>query len=201
MAGAVALHLLLYSLLWAGFGAGHSALAAPAGRRLLVRIAGAADRLAYNAIALAHLAIVLGIGRFLFAGTEFAVPGWVHGTGLAVAACGAAVLAIAGRSYDLGRFAGWAQFRAGVAEAKGATEPLATGGLNAVVRHPLYLGLLLVLWGGATSPFRLATAIAATAYILVGIRFEERNLVRIYGDAYHAYRARVPMLVPRPTRR
>lgn len=188
--------IVLYLLLWASFGAMHSALAAPAGRHLLARLAGAADRLAYNAIALVHLLVVLGLGKVLFAGTMFAVPAWAQTIGVVTALVGAGVLIVAGRNYDFARFGGWAQLRAGTPDSSRPAEPLSTSGLNARVRHPLYLGVLLVLWGTATSPFRLTTAIAATAYIMIGIHFEERNLVRLYGDAYRAYRSRVPMIFP-----
>jgi protein-S-isoprenylcysteine O-methyltransferase Ste14 len=193
--------VLLYALLWASFGAGHSALAAPPGRAWLLRIAGAGDRLAYNLIAMIHLALVLAIGRRLFADSSFALPVGVLVLGWLAAAAGAVVLALAGRNYDLARFLGLAQFRDGTPDQTATPEPLATAGINGVVRHPLYLGLLLIVWGVATSPFRLATAAAATAYLLIGIRFEERNLLRLYGDSYRSYRARVPMLLPRFSRR
>ncbi|HEX4852858.1 methanethiol S-methyltransferase [Arenimonas sp.] len=66
-----------------------------------------------------------------------------------------------------------------------------------LVRHPLYLGFILALWGGPTMTVGHALfAGALTAYILVAIRFEERDLARQLGDRYLAYRQRVPMLVP-----
>lgn len=189
--------ILLYLLLWASFGAIHSMLAAPSGRRWLVRQAGAADRIVYNIIAALHLTLVLWLGGILFAGLQFDLPIFLRAAGWLFAAGGTAVLFAAGGNYDLARFAGLAQLREGAADPARHPEPLATGGMNAIVRHPLYLGLLMLVWGVATSPFRLATAIAATAYILIGIRFEERNLARIYGEVYNSYSARVPMLLPR----
>ncbi|MEP7161756.1 MAG: hypothetical protein ABI746_11740 [Dermatophilaceae bacterium] len=41
--------------------------------------------------------------------------------------------------------------------------------------------------------------IAATGYILVGIAFEERDLIRNLADSYASYRSRVPALIPRPS--
>ena len=195
------LPVLLYALLWLGFGAGHSLLAAERGRKWLERSAGGADRLVYNLIALAHLGLVLALGAWLLGGLPgFALPGAVRAILALAVFAGMAILVIAGRSYDLGRFSGLAQLRRGAPDRAIGPEPLATGGMNARVRHPLYLGLLLVLWGGATTPFTLATALCGTVYVLIGIRFEERKLLRLYGDTYRAYRDRVPMLLPWPRR-
>lgn len=71
-----------------------------------------------------------------------------------------------------------------------------------VVRHPLYVGWLCVFWFTPTMTLaHLLFAAMTTAYILVAIRLEERNLVEHHGEAYEAYRRRTPMLIPFRRRR
>ena len=76
-----------------------------------------------------------------------------------------------------------------------------TPGPYKVVRHPLYVGWLLSFW--ATPDMTAAHAffaILTTAYILVAIQLEERDLATAHPD-YERYRQQVPMLIPRTPRR
>ena len=66
------------------------------------------------------------------------------------------------------------------------------------VRHPLYVGWLLVFWATPTmTSAHLVFALMTTIYILMAIQWEEKDLVDSHGQAYEEYRRRVPMLIPR----
>lgn len=65
------------------------------------------------------------------------------------------------------------------------------------VRHPLYLGFLISLWSTPVMTLgHLYFSGVSTLYILLAVRFEERDLIRLYGEDYQRYRSGVSMLVP-----
>jgi protein-S-isoprenylcysteine O-methyltransferase Ste14 len=76
-----------------------------------------------------------------------------------------------------------------------------TPSLYRYVRHPLYVGWLVTLWATPSmSTGHLLFASACSAYVLVAVQLEERDLIRAFGRRYLAYRASTPMFLPRPRR-
>lgn len=92
--------------------------------------------------------------------------------------------------------------QAGAEDATYQPPALRTDRLHGIVRHPMYLGFLLGVWCLPTATVgHLVFSGGMTAYLLVGMVFEERDLERRYGAAFRAYKASVPALLPLGRRR
>lgn len=69
--------------------------------------------------------------------------------------------------------------------------------LYKIVRHPMMLGLLISFWMTPQMSFgHLIFATGMTIYMLIGLAFEEHDLLRSFGNIYQQYRKQVPMLIP-----
>jgi protein-S-isoprenylcysteine O-methyltransferase Ste14 len=76
---------------------------------------------------------------------------------------------------------------------------LVTKGLYRYVRHPLYTFSLLFLWLTPTlTQNSIVVFLGATIYVLIGTWFEERKLIKNFGQAYAEYQLITPMLIPYP---
>ena len=92
----------------------------------------------------------------------------------------------------------WTHMRGTPAEAPVFRQPL----FYKVVRHPIYTGFFIAFWATPEMTLgHLLFAVAMSAYMLVAIGYEERDLVRLFGSEYEDYRARVGKLAPRVVRR
>jgi methanethiol S-methyltransferase len=73
-------------------------------------------------------------------------------------------------------------------------------GLHSFVRHPLYLGTFFLIWGiFGLFPYGslLVTNVMITFYTIMGIGFEEKKLIQVFGEKYNRYKQEVPMLFPK----
>jgi protein-S-isoprenylcysteine O-methyltransferase Ste14 len=149
-------------------------------------------RLLYNLFALISFLPILYLMVTLPDRVLYSVPAPFNylmrlGQGISVVLVVVAVL-----QTDLLSFVGLRQILA--EEAKGS---LMTGGLYHYVRHPLYTFSLLILWLSPTMTLNsFIVYLALTFYILIGIVFEERKLLREFGEEYANYRSVTPMLIP-----
>ena len=92
----------------------------------------------------------------------------------------------------------WLHMRGGEAAAPTFYQPL----LYKWVRHPLYLGFFIAFWATPHMSYgHLLLAIGMSIYMLIAIRYEERDLVGLFGEDYERYREDVGMLTPRFRRR
>mgnify|MGYP001801543934 CR=1 FL=1 len=100
------------------------------------------------------------------------------------------------RDYDLREFVGIRQVKEKEIETKTS---LQISGFNQYVRHPLYLAIILFFWGSFLrrgDSISLATAITFTLYAYVGALWEEKKLIKAFGEDYQAYKKKTAMLIP-----
>ena len=190
---------IVYGLLWLSFGAVHSLLAGETAKRRLRPWLGAGYRFAYNGFAAIHVALIWLGGRALVGGgaADLGLPEALQTLLTGIRWAGLAVIVAGLLQYDLGRFSGLSQLLA-VARGRAPSEDeaLPITGMHRYLRHPLYAGAYLYLWGGVDNEFQLATAVWASAYLAIGARLEENRLLTLYGASYQNYRQRVPSLIP-----
>ena len=83
---------------------------------------------------------------------------------------------------------------------KAPVHELKIDGIHRYMRHPLYTGTIMVVWGFFfLFPYlnNLVAVILLTVYVIVGIRFEEKKLIEEFGSQYLDYIKSVPALIPR----
>jgi protein-S-isoprenylcysteine O-methyltransferase Ste14 len=179
------------------FGVAHSVMARAWFKRAWTRVVPpAAERSAYVLVASAQLALLCWQWRPIVAPVLWQATG--------PAALALRTLGLAGWTLVLASSFLIDHFELfGLRQAFAGRDPappsLRTPLFYRVVRHPLYLGILVGLWAAPVmSAGHLLLAALMTAYILVGVHHEERDLLRLFGDEYRRYQERVPMLLPLP---
>lgn len=72
-----------------------------------------------------------------------------------------------------------------------------TPGPYRFVRHPIYTGILLLLWSIPVATLdQLLFSVGFTLYLVIGTKYEEKDLLARFGEKYHDYQRKVPMFIP-----
>jgi len=192
---------------WGAFALFHSVTVSDAYERWARRAMGENRFLAYHRLLFTLYSAVATAGVLLYVRSLpdlplYRIDGWVRFLFHGVQILGAALLLWT--PWDLKEFVGlrqWERHRKKDRETTGRNDRLFTGKGYGLVRHPLYLGCSLLL---AFHPIQTrnsaATAAAVIAYFYIGTFFEERRLVRQFGEAYREYQHSIPRFLPLPRR-
>ncbi len=189
-------HIIL-GLAWFGFCVLHSVLADNGVKK---KIAFAAPqfykyyRLLYTVFAFATLIPVLIYQFTLSSHLLFATYRWVNFVSIGIMILGAAIMLICIKKYFLS-LSGLKSLFAN----KVVANELRIDGIHKYVRHPLYLGTFIFIWGGFLLLPLLSLLISIsiiTIYTLIGIRLEEEKLLAEFGETYRKYILLTPMIIP-----
>ncbi|MCK8483939.1 hypothetical protein MUY21_07810 [Aliiroseovarius sp. S2029] len=180
------------------FGLVHSVMARPGFKRVWTRIIPtAAERSTF----VLQSSILLGTIIYHWqpiGGTVWCADGMFAAALYAAFFGGMAVIVLSTFALDHFEFTGLRQAWSHLRGHSRATPEFRTPWLYRVVRHPLQLGLVLMLFCRPTMTVDgLLLAGVMLAYILIGLTCEERDLVREFGADYRVYQKHVPKLVPR----
>jgi protein-S-isoprenylcysteine O-methyltransferase Ste14 len=188
-------HLVLV-FMWILFGVLHSVLA---GLHVKERFAKAFPnaakhyRLLYTLFAFLTLGVIVWYLAQLSSPFLYQPRFFTNALGIAMALVGVVIMGICIKKYFLSLSGLKSLFQ------ERPSHRLMIGGIHRYVRHPLYLGTFLAVWGVALLYPLLSFLISAfmiTAYTLVGIGFEEKKLISEFGADYKNYQQTVPKLIP-----
>jgi hypothetical protein len=191
--GPLAEGLLINALLFGAFALHHSVLARePIKAWVARRLTPALERPAYVWVA-SLLFVAVCLAWRPIAGTVYVIPApwsWLAG---ALQLAGGIITLDAARRIDLRALAGLKPDPTLASAGPAAHDaPLVAAGGYRLVRHPIYLGWVLLVWAASDmTTGRFVFAAISTAYLVVAVPFEERSLRRRFGTGYAAYAARV----------
>lgn len=104
---------------------------------------------------------------------------------------------VGGRHYSWAQFSGFAQIRSDKPDGSLCEcDTFVVSGIHRIIRHPWYLGGMMIVWVENLSVSTILINIIISVYFIVGSILEERKLVRQFGDKYRVYQQTVSMLFP-----
>lgn len=188
--------MLLLAFAWLLYGAIHSFMASNYFKNFAVKILGKYFRfyrLIYNILAFVLLIPIFFLKLSIEQEALWQVSVYQSIIGKFIIICGVLLIAKALQGYDLFEFSG---FDFNKSQEKNEFK---SDGLLKYMRHPIYFGLLIFVWGifiTDASIKSLSSAIPVTIYLFIGIYFEEKKLMQVFGEKYKKYQDEVPMLIP-----
>jgi protein-S-isoprenylcysteine O-methyltransferase Ste14 len=194
---AMLLNHILIGVFWAVYGVLHSVLASLGVKNYFRKISGAYFkhyRLTYTLFAFIGLILIVWFQATTPSINLFTPVFLTKAAGCIIAVVGLIIMFVCIKKY----FMGLSGLRSLLHEE--VYSELLISGIHRHVRHPLYLGTFLFIWGLVVvfPTFSLfISSSVITIYTLIGIRLEEKKLVHEFGDKYVAYQESVPKLIPR----
>jgi protein-S-isoprenylcysteine O-methyltransferase Ste14 len=190
---------ILLALVWAVYGAVHSAMVSETVTGFLERRLGSGFRfyrLFFNVVAVVLLAPAVSYSLSLRRGLVVRWDGPWLAVRYALVAVAALLFVAGGRHYSLRQFLGISQLRGEPTGGLATGGGIDSSGVLGLIRHPWYAGLVLLFWARDLDVAGLVVSCVLTLYVFVGTLLEERKLVHEFGDAYRSYQRRVSMFVP-----
>lgn len=191
------LHHIILATLWILYCVLHSVLASPGVKRVIQKMSGDAFRyyrLFYTLFAAASLVALLAYQLSVRSEKLFRPTTLSMLTGALLTVVGLSLMFVCIRKY----FVSLSGLKSLYQETP-SSELMITG-IHRYMRHPLYSGTFLAIWGLwvlLPSVSLLITDVVITIYTLLAIRLEEEKLIAEFGDRYRLYQQNVPKLIPR----
>ena len=192
--------VLIDALLVLGFGVQHSSMARERVKQAMaVVVPPALNRATYCLVSSAALLALCRLWHPIPAPVWHVTQGWARVLLWGLCAGGIAITNLSSWLHNHFELFGLQQAWDHATGRQRDEPAFATPILYRLVRHPIYTGFLMMIWSTPDmSVGHLVLSTCLTAYILIGVRFEEADLITRFGAEYHAYRQKIPMLLPIP---
>ncbi len=154
-------------------------------------------RLFYNAVSLVTLIPLVTYSHVIRQTPVFRWEGPLMIVQVLLLAASIYLFVAGGKHYSWAQFLGIAQIRTRQADgslSKG--DSFVVSGIHRIIRHPWYLGGILIVWAQDLSVSTILINMVISLYFMIGTILEERKLVREFGDKYREYQGTVSMLLP-----